>query len=149
MVDVHPEATRSRNMAAIRGKNTRPEMLVRKSLHAAGYRFRLHNRKLPGSPDIVLRKHKAVIFVNGCFFHGHKCSYFRWPATRVDFWRAKIAGNRERDTRNLAQLRAKNWRVLIIWECALRGNRLKRAHALARTTAWLRSRSQQAEIAES
>lgn len=146
MTDVHSSQARSRNMAAIRGKNTRPELLVRHSLHAAGYRFRLHDRHLPGRPDIVLKRYRAVILIHGCFFHGHNCTYFRWPATRTEFWRSKIAGNRERDARNVAQLRARRWRVLTVWECALRGDRATRAAALAAAATWLRGDAQQGEI---
>lgn len=108
-------------MSAIRGVDTRPEMQIRRGLHARGFRYRLHDRKLPGTPDIVLPKHHAVIFVNGCFWHGHGCPLFRWPATREEFWRAKITGNMERDARNEAMLRAGGWRIATIWECALKG----------------------------
>ncbi len=110
-------------MAAIRGADTKPEMLVRRGLHARGFRYRLHDRKLPGKPDIVLPKHHAVIFVNGCFWHGHDCPLFRWPATRQEFWRAKITGNVERDERNIDTLLASGWRVATVWECALKGRR--------------------------
>jgi DNA mismatch endonuclease, patch repair protein len=146
MVDVHSREARRRNMAAIRAKDTRPEMLVRRSLHAVGVRFRLHSRDLPGRPDIVLPKHRAVIFINGCFFHGHSCSYFRWPATRAKFWRTKIAGNRERDVRNRSQLIDQGWRVLTVWECALRGDHATRTIALAATVRWLRGGEHQGEI---
>ena len=108
-------------MSAIRGVDTRPEMQIRRGLHARGFRYRLHDHKLPGTPDIVLSKHHAVIFVNGCFWHGHGCPLFRWPATREEFWRAKITGNMERDARNEAMLRAGGWRIATIWECALKG----------------------------
>lgn len=108
-------------MAAIKGADTKPEMLIRRGLHALGYRYRLHDRKLPGRPDIVLAKHDAVIFVNGCFWHGHACPLFRWPATRQDFWRAKITGNIERDARNIDMLIVAGWRVATVWECALKG----------------------------
>jgi DNA mismatch endonuclease, patch repair protein len=148
MADVHSQATRRRNMAAIRAKDTRPELLVRRSLHSAGYRFRLHDSVLPGRPDIVLPKHHAVILINGCFFHGHECTTFRWPATRAEFWREKITGNRDRDTRNLVRLREQGWRVLVIWECALRGDSTKRSAALASAVTWLRGRAKQGEISE-
>lgn len=108
-------------MAAIRGADTKPEMLIRRGLHARGFRYRLHDLKLPGKPDIVLPKHRAVIFVNGCFWHGHDCPLFRWPATRQEFWRAKITGNVERDARNIDMLIASGWRVAAVWECALKG----------------------------
>lgn len=108
-------------MAAVRGTNTKPEMLLRRGLHAQGFRFRLHDRKLPGRPDMVLPKHHAVIFVNGCFWHGHDCSLFRWPASREEFWRTKISGNVARDAVSLAALRAAGWRIAVVWECALKG----------------------------
>lgn len=110
-------------MSAIRGVDTRPEMQIRRGLHARGFRYRLHDRRLPGTPDLVLPKHHAVIFVNGCFWHGHGCPLFRWPATRQEFWRAKITGNMERDARNDAILLAGGWRIATIWECALKGRR--------------------------
>lgn len=96
-------------------------MQIRRGLHACGFRYRLHDRKLPGTPDIVLPKHHDVIFVNGCFWHGHGCALFRWPATRQVYWRAKITGNMERDARNEAMLLAGGWRIATIWECALKG----------------------------
>ena len=108
-------------MAAIRGANTKPEMIIRRGLHVRGFRFRLHDKKLPGRPDLVLPKHRAVIFVNGCFWHGHDRALFKWPKTREDFWRDKIDGNVERDHKNLAVLAEAGWRVALIWECALKG----------------------------
>ena len=91
---------RSWNMSRIRSKDTKPEILVRKAIHAKGYRFRLHEKKLPGKPDLVLAKHRLVIFVNGCFWHGHDCHLFKWPKSRVDFWKEKISGNKNRDLKN-------------------------------------------------
>ncbi len=109
-------------MSRIRGKNTKPEILVRKGLHARGFRFRLHNRKLPGSPDIVLPKYGVAILVNGCFWHGHKgCSYATKPKTNMEFWEAKIARNRHRDEVTTAHLEALGWTVITIWECEFRG----------------------------
>lgn len=107
-------------MAGIRGKNTKPELTIRSALHGMGYRFRLHRKDLPGRPDIVLPRYRAVIMVNGCFWHGHMCSLFKWPKTREEFWREKILGNVERDKRNRSNLIGNNWRVCVIWECALR-----------------------------
>ena len=121
MVDIVDAATRSRMMAGIRGKDTKPELQVRKALHARGFRYRLHGKKLPGRPDMVFAKHKALLFVHGCFWHAHDCPLFRWPATRADFWRTKIAGNQDRDVRNIAALLDSGWRVAIVWECALKG----------------------------
>jgi len=134
-------------MAAIRAKNTKPELVVRRSLHAAGYRFRLHNKDLPGCPDIVLAKHRAAILVNGCFFHGHECETFRWPATRAKFWREKIHSNRARDQRNIARLQDAGWRVLTVWECAIRSTELRRKLALKAIHGWLVSSSALSEIA--
>ncbi len=111
---------RSRNMSRIRGKDTKPEMIVRKYLHANGIRYRLH-AKLPGKPDISIAKRKLAIFVNGCFWHAHSnCQYFRWPQTDDDYWRKKIEGNVARDLRNYAELEAAGWRVLVIWECQIK-----------------------------
>lgn len=121
LADVHDSETRSRNMAAIRGKNTGPELLIRRGLHARGFRFRLHDRKLPGRPDLIFPKYRAVLFVNGCFWHGHDCALFRWPKTRPEFWRGKISGNISRDLRNEDALVALGWRIGMIWECALKG----------------------------
>lgn len=127
-------------MAAIRGSNTKPELIVRRGLHARGFRFRLHDRKLPGKPDIVLTRYRAVIFVNGCFWHAHGCSLFRWPSTRQDFWRAKIGGNAERDRKNSAALRSAGWRIATVWECALKGrNRIDPATVIDSLSAWLSS----------
>ncbi len=108
-------------MAAVRGSDTRPEMLLRRGLHARGFRFRLHDKRLPGRPDLVLPKYRAAVFANGCFWHGHGCDLFRWPATRAEFWQAKIGGNRARDAANLAALGAAGWRVAVVWECAIKG----------------------------
>lgn len=107
-------------MAAVRSKNTKPEIAVRKLLHAAGYRFRLHSKDLPGSPDIVLPKLKTVVFVNGCFWHRHPgCRFAAVPATRSDFWIHKFEENVQRDKRNYDVLRTLGWRVIVIWECEI------------------------------
>jgi len=121
LADVHDRKTRSRNMAAIKSQDTQPELLIRRSLHARGFRFRLHDQKLPGKPDLVLPKYGAVLLVNGCFWHGHCCEKFRWPKTRPEFWREKIGGTIERDLRNEDALATLGWRVGVIWECALKG----------------------------
>lgn len=121
MADIVDSATRSRMMSGIRGRNTKPEILVRSLLHRRGFRFRLHVRDLPGKPDIVLPRYHAVVFVHGCFWHGHDCPLFRWPGTRPDFWREKIGRNQTNDSRTREALLASGWRVAIIWECALRG----------------------------
>jgi DNA mismatch endonuclease (patch repair protein) len=120
LADVVDPATRSRMMSGIRGKNTKPELLIRKALHARGFRYRLHC-DLPGKPDICLPKYRAVIFVHGCFWHGHSCHLFKWPKTRPEFWREKIRRNRTIDEAVFLVLQNAGWRVAIVWECALKG----------------------------
>ncbi|MEI7430590.1 MAG: very short patch repair endonuclease [Betaproteobacteria bacterium] len=120
MVDTVTKETRSNIMARIRSMNTRPEMLLRKALFALGLRYRLHFGKLPGCPDLVFPKYKVVAFVHGCFWHWHGCERSRMPKTNVGYWRAKIARNQARDSKNVAALCALGWRVLIVWECALK-----------------------------
>lgn len=122
MADVVPPEVRSRMMSGIRGKDTKPEWVVRRALHARGFRYRLHVRDLPGRPDIVLPRYRAVVFVHGCFWHGHDCPLFRWPKTRPGFWRAKIGRNQSNDQKHLIALRDAGWRVAIVWECALRND---------------------------
>ena len=115
---------RSVNMSRIRGRNTSPELVVRKALHAAGLRFRLHGKDLPGRPDIVLPRYRTALFVHGCFWHCHEgCPVHRIPGTRREFWESKLNANVERDERDQLQLVAAGWRVLVVWECALRGSR--------------------------
>lgn len=121
MTDTVSPNKRSQMMSGIRGKNTKPELLVRKALFSAGFRFRLHCRKLPGVPDIVLPKHRVAVFVNGCYWHRHDgCKFFKLPSTRVEFWKEKLNGNKKRDLLKSSALQAAGWRVLIIWECAVR-----------------------------
>ena len=121
MTDVLTNEQRSRNMAAIRGKNTKPEIRVRSLLHSLGYRFRLHRKDLPGKPDIVLPKYQTAVFVHGCFWHCHECRYGRVvPATRQEFWAEKRRGNVERDERVQRELEAAGWRVVTVWECETR-----------------------------
>ena len=111
---------RSRNMSAIKSKNTKPEIKVRKVLHSMGYRFRLHRKDLPGSPDIVLPKYKTVIFVHGCFWHRHKnCKYASTPKTRQEFWEAKFRENINRDKLNQENLSSKGWKIIVVWECEI------------------------------
>ena len=122
MADVLTSNQRKYCMSRIRGKNTKPEILVRKGLHARGFRFRLHNKKLPGSPDVVLPKYGVAIMINGCFWHGHRgCRYATRPKSNVEFWESKIARNRHRDEVTEAHLLALGWHVITIWECELRG----------------------------
>lgn len=121
MADTMTPEERSRCMAAIKGKDTKPEMIVRKYLFSRGLRYRVQVKKLPGRPDIVLRKYKTVVFVDGCFWHGHEgCRYFRLPHTNVEFWQTKISRNKARDARNEAELTEKGWRVIRVWECEIR-----------------------------
>lgn len=120
-MDVVDPATRSRLMAGIKGKNTKPELIVRRFLHAHGYRFRLHRRDLPGKPDILLPRLKACIFVHGCFWHRHaNCKYAVLPKTRIDFWTKKLESNVARDRKVMEQLTDKGWHVITVWECELR-----------------------------
>lgn len=113
-------ATRSRMMSGIQDKNTQPEILIRKALHSRGFRFRLHVKHLPGKPDLVLPKYKAAVFVHGCFWHGHTCRYFKIPQTRPHFWLEKIGKNQIRDRSQEVALMGRGWRVLVVWECAVR-----------------------------
>lgn len=123
MTDVLTPEQRRLNMSRIRDRDTKPEMLIRRGLHALGFRYRLHDRSLPGRPDLVFPKYRAVILVHGCFWHGHNCPLFRLPATRTEFWAEKIVSNRERDYRSVEDLKVLDWRVLTIWECSLKGPR--------------------------
>lgn len=123
MADLVDPCTRSRMMASIRGKDTKPELAIRKGLFACGYRYRLHSNKLPGKPDIVLPRYRAVVFVNGCFWHWHDCSHFRMPGTRTAWWKEKLGTNRDRDARNIQQILERKYRVCVIWECAWRGSK--------------------------
>lgn len=130
-MDNHTLEQRRRNMSAVKSKNTKPEILVRKVLHAKGYRFRLHVKELPGKPDIVLPKYKTVIFVNGCFWHRHEgCKYASTPTTNIDFWNAKFAENVARDKKKCQEIQEKGWQVIVIWTCEINntaalGERLK------------------------
>ena len=140
MTDVLTPAQRRLNMSRIRGKDTKPELLLRRGLHACGFRFRLHRRDLPGCPDLVFPRFHAVVFVHGCFWHGHGCPMFKSPTTRPEFWAAKIEGNRARDLRASEDLKAAGWRTLVVWECTLRGpERLPIEQVLAWISEWLLS----------
>ena len=120
MADIKSKEARSYNMSQIRSKDTKPEELVRKYLFSKGFRYRKNDRRLPGTPDIVLPKYKTVIFVNGCFWHGHQgCKYFVWPKNNADFWKLKIETNIQRDEEKQSQLREMGWKVIVIWECQL------------------------------
>ena len=147
MADIVAPIIRSRMMSGIRSKNTRPEMLVRNGLHAAGFRYRLHRRDLPGTPDITLPKYRGAIFVNGCFWHGHDCPLFKWPATRTAFWVGKIGGNQRRDADARVRLLESTWRRLVIWECSLRGRNKRDFDSLMQEVIeWIRSDCVDSEI---
>jgi len=136
VADVVDPATRSRMMAGIGGRNTKPELLLRRELHRRGLRYRLHRKDLAGRPDVVFPKYGAVLFVHGCFWHGHDCRYFKWPSTRPEFWAGKIASNRARDKRQIEALTA-TWRVGVVWECALRGKNADVGAVVSRVVQWL------------
>ncbi len=125
MADVHDKKTRSYNMSKIRGKDTRPELLVRKFLHAKGYRYRLHAKDLPGKPDLVMPKYNTVVFIHGCFWHGHEgCRYFVIPETNRDWWLNKINETKLRDVRNRQLLRSDGWNIIELFECELKKDRI-------------------------
>lgn len=129
-------------MSGIRSKNTKPEIMLRKALFAKGYRFRLHSFKLFGKPDLVFPKYKAVIFIHGCFWHGHTCHLFKWPSSHSDFWKQKITRNRQKDNEVISKLLAEKWRVLIVWECACRGKtKLSVEKIIKKITGWLEKKS--------
>lgn len=146
MADIMSAEKRSALMSRIRAKDTRPELRLRKQLWRAGFRYRLHGKQLPGQPDLVFPKWKAVVFVHGCFWHAHTgCPYFQLPKTRPDFWTNKLNRNRDRDSRAVAALRMEGWRVAVVWECALHAETATTAQRLGR---WLRSRRPMIEIEE-
>lgn len=147
MVDIVDPGTRSKMMAGIQGKNTKPELIVRRAVHRRGFRYRLHVRGLPGKPDMVFPSRKAVIFIHGCFWHGHDCHLFRWPTTRESFWKDKITGNRQNDISCVSALAEKGWRILTIWECALKGKtRLPEEKVIEAVVKWLQQGNGNMEI---
>ena len=138
--DTVSSAVRSRMMAAVKGKNTKPELAIRSALHRSGFRFRLHRKDLPGRPDLVFPGRNAVLFVHGCFWHGHDCHLFRWPKSREDFWRGKIRRNIERDRQQREALAEAGWRIGTVWECALKGKtRLPFESIVDKCAIWLES----------
>lgn len=144
MTDVMSAAKRSSLMSKIRGKNTRPELQLRRLLWRSGLRFRLHGKDIPGRPDIVLRRWRVVVLVHGCFWHHHdNCSLFRMPATNTEFWIPKLTRNRQRDAETVSELRSAGWRVAVVWECALRLDAQEAATAIA---SWVRDGSQFIEV---
>ena len=139
MTDVHDKKTRSYNMSMIRSKDTKPEIIVRKFLFGNGFRYKLHDKMLPGKPDLVFPKYKTVIFIHGCFWHGHEgCKYFVVPKTRTKWWLEKINRNKQLDAENLRKLKNLGWRILTVFECKLRtGNKEKTLNQLAtKLTKW-------------
>ena len=147
MTDVHSAEIRSKNMMAIKSKNSQPELIVRRLLHAKGFRYRLHNKLLPGKPDLIFKKYNAVLFVHGCFWHMHDCPNFKLPKTRTEFWLNKLNKNRVRDARQIRELSELGWRIAVVWECALRGRHsLGRDEVAARLEAWLKSDSEKIRI---
>ena len=140
MTDVHSKRVRSKNMAAIRSKNTKPELIIRKALFSKGFRYKLHDKNLPGKPDLVFPKYKSVIFVHGCFWHMHECHLFKWPSTRPEFWKKKITRNKDVDKRNIKKLKRDGWYILTVWECALKGRgKLVLDDAIENIAEWLES----------
>lgn len=150
MVDKVDTETRSRMMANVKSKNTKPELKVRSLLHRKGLRFRLHGKDLPGKPDIILPKFKAVIFVNGCFWHGHKnCKLSKLPTTRIEFWQNKINKNQLNDEKNIEKLIKNKWRVCILWGCTIKGNKVNLETSINTIYEWLHSDSKFIEIEKS
>ncbi len=138
MVDIVPPETRSKMMSGIRGQNTKPELIIRKELHRMGFRFRLHDKKLPGKPDIVLPRYRSVIMIHGCFWHRHECSLFKWPSSRKIFWRKKLEGNHLKDEQNETELIKLGWRILVVWECSLKGsNRMDLGCLMDKIKEWI------------
>lgn len=148
MTDIVDKQTRSRMMAGIKGKDTKPELVLRRALHAGGFRYRLHSKNVPGRPDLVFPKHHAIVFVHGCFWHRHEgCRYTTTPSTRPEFWQAKFDANVIRDAAIRDQLREAGWRVATVWECSLRKtDQLVATVGLLRI--WLLSDNGQLEIGE-
>lgn len=150
MTDTVDAKTRSRMMAGIRAKDTRPEMAVRKGLFRYGYRYRLHVSGMPGKPDMIFPKYRAVVLVHGCFWHRHDCHLFKWPGSRKEFWKQKLIANKQRDRKNIQRLRKAGWRVLVIWECAVKGKKGNELDLVIRKASrWLRNGMPAMEIAGS
>jgi DNA mismatch endonuclease (patch repair protein) len=137
MTDIVSKEVRSKMMSGIRSKNTKPELVIRRGLFARGFRYRLHVKGLPGKPDLVFPKFKAVIFVNGCFWHGHGCHLFKYPASNTDFWKVKIQNNIDNDIKNIEQLLALHWRVFNVWECSVKNKQKHVDEVVDRIAKWL------------
>lgn len=148
MTDILDKQTRSRMMAGIKGKDTKPELVLRRAVHARGFRYRLHSKNVPGRPDLVFPKHDAIVFVHGCFWHRHeRCRYTTTPTTRPEFWQAKFAANVARDAAIQGHLKETGWRVATVWECSLRKTE-QLAATIEILRAWLLSDDRQLEIGE-
>ncbi|GJQ62006.1 MAG: very short patch repair endonuclease [Melioribacteraceae bacterium] len=146
-MDIVSKNKRSKMMSGIKSKNTRPETLIRKALFSKGFRYRINVTQLPGKPDLVLKKHNAVIFINGCFWHLHNCHLFKWPSSRAEFWKKKITENSNRDKNNIEKLLNNGRRVLIIWECSVKGKtRLVFDDMIDEIESWLNSEQKFKEI---
>ncbi|QPG05742.1 DNA mismatch endonuclease Vsr [Salinimonas marina] len=142
MADVHSKVVRSKNMRSIRAVDTKPELLLRKALHNAGFRYRLYKKGLPGKPDIVLAKHRTVIFVHGCFWHKHDCHLFKLPKTHSEWWLNKLTANRYRDLMVEDKLRENGWRVIVVWECTLKGKfKVELPELLTKISNWIETGS--------
>jgi DNA mismatch endonuclease, patch repair protein len=147
MADNVSKKKRSKMMSGIQGKDTKPELKIRSALHKLGYRYKLHDKHLPGKPDLVLPKYNAVILIHGCFWHLHDCHLFKWPSTRPVFWKEKITGNKQRDEKNIQLLKENGWRILIIWECAMKGKyKLDFSSTIISISEWLKGSEKFAEI---
>lgn len=147
MTDVHNTEQRSRNMAAIKASNTSPEIYVRKILFAEGFRYRLHKKYLPGKPDIVLAKYKTVVFIHGCFWHKHLCHLGTTPKSNSEFWNKKLTSNSDRDLRNIKLLLDSGWKVVIVWECAVKG-KLKLPEQILKLSLSAKIRGKSSELIE-
>jgi DNA mismatch endonuclease (patch repair protein) len=146
MADVVTLEKRSLMMSGIKSRDTKPELFIRNRIHHEGFRYLLHGVKLPGKPDLVFPKYKAVIFINGCFWHAHDCTYFKWPQTRAQFWKEKLEGNRNRDQSNIGKLNSMGWRVGIVWECSLQCDSHGQEKLIKWLSCWLKSSRQYFEI---
>jgi len=145
MPDKYSRETRSRMMSGIKSKNTKPEIMIRRELFGNGFRYRLHNGKLPGKPDLVLKKYMAVVLIHGCFWHRHNCRYFVWPKSNTEFWRKKINGNKRNDQKVLKELKSMGYRVCIFWECVTRDNELF-PKAMKKLVKWLSGKNNFLEL---
>lgn len=147
MLDIVDSETRSRMMSGIRGKDTKPELLIRRALHAKGFRYRLHAKDIPGKPDMVFPRFRSVVFVHGCFWHGHDCPLFRLPATRTEFWGEKIECNKKRDNEVSVMLTESGWRQLVVWECAIKGRgKLPLETIISQISSWIHGSVDRFEI---